>query len=140
MGQVITKMENVPINEGEERLSPVRISIIIPVFNSSGDLSKCLGALLASPPAGAETIVVDDGSTDDPSTVSRNMGARLLRMSRNSGPAAARNYGTRHAQGEILFFVDADVVAPPRIIDQVLDVFEKNPDVAAVFGSYDANP
>jgi GT2 family glycosyltransferase len=59
---------------------------------------------------------------------------------RNSGPAAARNYGARHAGGDIVFFVDADVMVAPEALRRVEAVFREQPDLAAVFGSYDARP
>jgi GT2 family glycosyltransferase len=68
------------------------------------------------------------------------MGAHLLRLATNAGPAAARNYGARHARGGILFFVDADVLVMPEAVRHVAEVFEAHPDLAAVFGSYDARP
>jgi hypothetical protein len=68
------------------------------------------------------------------------MGAHLLRLATNAGPAAARNYGARHARGGILFFVDADVVVMPEAVRHVAEVFEAHPDLVAVFGSYDARP
>ena len=117
-----------------------RISIIIPVYNDTRGLSECLGVLQSRPLPGSEIIVVDDGSTDDPSLVADKMGARLLKMSQNSGPAAARNYGARQAQGEILFFVDADVVVQPEMVSHIVQFFEEHPDVVAVFGSYDTFP
>jgi cellulose synthase/poly-beta-1,6-N-acetylglucosamine synthase-like glycosyltransferase len=68
------------------------------------------------------------------------MGARVLRLPKNAGPAAARNHGAHHAQGDILFFVDADVVIGPGVVRYVLELFAERPDLAAVFGSYDAFP
>jgi cellulose synthase/poly-beta-1,6-N-acetylglucosamine synthase-like glycosyltransferase len=44
------------------------------------------------------------------------------------------------AKGEILFFVDADVAVPPDAVGQMSAVFQQNPDLAAVFGSYDDRP
>jgi GT2 family glycosyltransferase len=68
------------------------------------------------------------------------MGLQPLRLEKNSGPAAARTYGARHASGEILFFVDADVVITPGLLTRVVPIFEERPEIAAVFGSYDAFP
>jgi glycosyltransferase involved in cell wall biosynthesis len=68
------------------------------------------------------------------------MGVRVLRLAKNSGPSAARNFGVRHARGDILFFVDADVVVMPGAVSHVVKTFNEQPDVDAVFGSYDARP
>ena len=83
---------------------------------------------------------MDDGSTDDIVSVAMPMGVRLLHLAKNSGPSAARNHGARQARGDILFFVDADMVVAPGAVSRVLTVFAENPDLAAVFGSYDLEP
>jgi GT2 family glycosyltransferase len=116
------------------------ISIIVPVYNNSRDLRECLSVLIASSFPDSEIIVVDDASTDDTASVAAEMGARVLRLETNSGPATARNYGASHAQGDILLFVDADVVVAPGVLSRVAKAFEEQPDLAAIFGSYDARP
>jgi GT2 family glycosyltransferase len=83
---------------------------------------------------------VDDASTDGSSDVAAQMGVRVLQLAKNLGPSAARNYGVRHALGDILFFVDADIVVMPGAVSRVAKVFKEHPDVAAVFGSYDDCP
>lgn len=119
----------------------VNISVVVPVFNSPAELSKCLDALSAASQVGVEIIVVDDCSTDGTSIVAAaHTEARIVRMERNSGPAAARNRGAREARGSIILFVDADVVVALDTIDRVARTFAQHPDVAAVFGSYDAHP
>jgi GT2 family glycosyltransferase len=120
--------------------NPMRISIIVPVYNNSRDLRECLSVLIASSRPDAEIIVVDDASTDDTPTVAAQMGVRVLRLAQNMGPSAARNYGARHAQGDILMFVDADVVVAPGAVSRIVKVLEDRPELAAVFGSYDAQP
>ena len=97
-------------------VDPVLISIIVPVYNNPSDLRECLSALIASSCPRSEMIVVDDGSTDDTPSVATEMGVAVLRLAKNSGPSAARNYGVRHARGEIIFFVDADVVVMPGAV------------------------
>src|SRR3972149_1770904 len=116
------------------------ISIIVPVYNNSQDLLECLSALRASSYPNSEIIVVDDASTDGTHLIATRTGVRVLRLTENSGPAPARNHGVRHAKGNILIFVDADVVVSPGVISRMVKVFEEHPDVAAVFGSYDASP
>src|SRR4029453_3342626 len=84
-------------------------------------------------------IVGDDAPTQDIASVA-GPGIRLLRLTKNAGPGAARNYGARHARGDVLLFVDADVVVATGTIKRVARLFAEHPDVAAVFGSYDARP
>jgi len=120
--------------------NPIEISVIVPVYNNPRDLEECLSALIASSVRGSEIIVVDDGSTDDSPKVASEMGVCVLRLTKNSGQSAARNYGARQAQGGVLFFVDSDVVVMPGAINRVLTALKERPDVAAVFGSYDARP
>jgi GT2 family glycosyltransferase len=118
----------------------IQVSVIVPVHNRPQELRECLSALVASSVCDTEIIVVDDASTDATASVAEGAGVKLMRLPKNSGPAAARNYGARHAQGDILFFVDADVVLAPGALDRVKRVFAEQPNLAAVFGSYDAKP
>jgi glycosyltransferase involved in cell wall biosynthesis len=118
----------------------MRIAVIVPVYNNARDLSECLVALKSASCNSSEILVVDDASTDETCLMATYMGVRVLSLARNSGPAAARNYGARHAQSDILFFVDADVAVAPETLTRVGKMFEEQPDLAAVFGSYDARP
>ena len=71
----------------------MRTSIIIPVYNNTRDLPECLSAVKASAKnLDTEIIVVDDASTDETPSVAASMGVQVLRLGRNSGPAAARNF------------------------------------------------
>jgi GT2 family glycosyltransferase len=117
-----------------------QVSVVVPAYNAGGYLHACLDAILASPVDRLELIVVDDCSTDDTVEVARGRGAKVLRMARNGGPGAARNRGVDEARGEIVVFVDADVVVGPRALPGILRVLEEEPDVTAVFGSYDDEP
>jgi glycosyltransferase involved in cell wall biosynthesis len=116
------------------------LSIIIPALNSSVYLPECLSALKDSCPAQSEIIVVDDASGDDSVSIASQMGVRVLQLFQNSGPAAARNHGAHHAHGDVLFFVDADVVVAEDATAKVLRQFDQQPELAALFGSYDARP
>jgi GT2 family glycosyltransferase len=120
--------------------NPVAISIIVPVYNNPHDLRECVGAIAASSFPNKEILVVDDASTDETPSMVKKLGIRLLRLLKNSGVAAARNCGARYARGEILFFVDSDVVIHPDAIERVINTFRQNPTLSAVFGSYDAQP
>lgn len=121
--------------------SDLSVSIIIPVYNGGENFRRCLQSLAACidhPPK--ETIVVADGDTDGSWRIAEEQGLKVLRLPTSGGPARARNIGARSAEGDILFFVDADVTIPPDAIHQVAAGFQNDQDVAAVFGSYDDEP
>jgi glycosyltransferase involved in cell wall biosynthesis len=134
MGATLPKLS---INERNRAIS---ISVIVPVRNGGSALPQCLEALANSAYRDFEVIVVDDCSSDDTPTIAERMGARCIRTPRNIGPAGARNLGSRHALGEILAFVDADVVLPPEGLALIAENFASNPELTAVFGSYDDQP
>lgn len=116
------------------------ISVIVPVHNGGEYLSQCLDALLASSYQSYEIIVVDDASTDDSAEISRKKGAFVFQLPHQSGPATARNFGAAKARGDTLLFVDSDVLVQRDTIARVASDFMNNPDISAVFGSYDDSP
>lgn len=117
------------------------VSVIVPVFNGGNFLHQCLDALFSSDYTDFEVIVVDDGSTDDSAKISREKGATVIATARRqSGPAAARNLAAKQAKGEILLFIDADVVVKADTISKAVKRFADNPEYSALFGSYDDSP
>lgn len=116
------------------------LSIVVPVHNGGRQLASCLQALQASSYHDFEVLVVDDCSTDGSPAVIRSHGARYLRTPGRLGPAGARNLGAKAAQGNILVFVDADVQVPPGALAIMAEDFERDPQLQAVFGSYDQEP
>jgi len=118
----------------------LEVSIIIPVHNGGASFRRCLASLAEAAPAPAEIIVVADGDTDGSAQFAEKFAVKILRTSVAAGPARARNLGARAAQGDILFFVDADVVVPPDAIAQIAEIFHRAPELAALIGSYDDMP
>lgn len=116
------------------------ISVIIPVYNGGPNFRKCLMSVKALLPSPLEVIVVGDGDTDGSSQLAHEFDVNVLRFSSPGGPARARNFGASRAKGEIVFFVDADVTLPSDAIGRVAKVFQHEPDLAALFGSYDDDP
>jgi glycosyltransferase involved in cell wall biosynthesis len=115
------------------------VTVIVPAYNASATLPLCLKALLEEPDQNKEIIVVDDCSTDATPEIARSIGVRVVQTSKRGGPAAARNLGAEKATGEILFFVDADVVIHKGSISLVQEILQED-QLAAVFGSYDDEP
>lgn len=88
---------------------PPLISVIIPTFNRAAFLPEALASVQAQNIAPLQVIVVDDGSTDDTAEVMRGLNASFEYIYQpNRGPAAARNTGLCHAQGEWIAFLDSD--------------------------------
>src|SRR5882762_2312582 len=86
------------------------ISFIVPAYNEETELPATLAAIRAATSGLSqpfEIIVVDDASTDATPEIAEQAGARVVSIHRRQ-IAAARNAGARAAQGEYLFFVDAD--------------------------------
>ena len=84
--------------------------------------------------------MVADGDTDGSWRLAEEYGTRVVRISTPGGPARARNLGAEQAEGDILFFVDADVTVPQDAVSQVIRAFQEAPELSAIFGSYDDTP
>jgi glycosyltransferase involved in cell wall biosynthesis len=119
---------------------PIRLSVIVPAHNCPQQLARCLRALEQSQEKSFQLIVVDDASTDQTAAEAEALGALVIRLKSQSGPAAARNAGAVKSLGEFLLFIDADVLVRPDTISTVLKEFEQSPETAAIFGSYDTTP
>ncbi len=94
------------------------LSFVVPAHNEELELPGSLSALRVAADASGESyelIVVDDASSDATAEIARGFGARVVAIERRQ-IAAARNAGARVAQGEVLFFVDADTrIAPGHV-------------------------
>jgi glycosyltransferase involved in cell wall biosynthesis len=145
----MNQTDSLPVNESRLLLKSIvseathmpTISVIVPVYNASTTLRSCLEAVLASDFSSYECIVVNDGSTDGSETIAREFPIQVLELSKGPfGPAYARNRGAEVARGKILFFADADVMLNPVVLRRVAAIFQEQPDLTAVFGSYDVQP
>lgn len=118
-----------------------KVSVVMPVFDAENFLHMSLPPLIAMKNAGEilEVIVVDDGSSDRSAKIAVETGTMLICTGKRKGVAAARNLGVKHATGDIIWFVDADVVVHKDAALIIKSSFS-DPVISAVFGSYDVNP
>jgi GT2 family glycosyltransferase len=122
-------------------VSELRVSVVIPVFNGGPELQDCLDAIMASSYPVHECILVDDASTDgETGRVAERHDATVIYLKEQLGPANARNIGVQKASGDLIFFVDADVVVHTNTLAVAARVLQNEPETAAVFGSYDNEP
>lgn len=95
----------------------MRLSLVVPATDDPPTLERCLAAVRAAAEPPEETIVV----RDPPRT----------------GPAAARNAGSEQATGDVLVFVDADVLVHHDAFLRIRRAFAERPELVGLFGSYD---
>jgi len=117
-----------------KKTSTPTISIIIPNYNDAETLPACLQAACASSYAAVEIIVVDDGSTDNSAEVIKEYPVTLIEHPHNKGQGAARNTGSREAQGEVLIFIDSDICIKKDTVDHIAKLFQKQNTTHAVVG------
>jgi len=98
----------------------LRLSAVVPATNAPPTLERCLGAIRAAEAPPEEVVVVREPAL--------------------AGPAEARNLGAAAATGDVLVFVDADVVVHPDACRRIRAAFEADAGLTAVFGSYDDAP
>jgi glycosyltransferase involved in cell wall biosynthesis len=90
------------------------ISVVVPTYNRAAVLDRCLEALARE--SADEVIVVDDGSTDDtPAVLARHDWVRSVHRE-NGGRSAAKNTGVGQARGDVVLFLDDDVIATPGLV------------------------
>lgn len=109
----------------------LRVSVIIPCHNEQKHIGECLDSLLNQTMTAAdyELIVVDDGSTDRTveivqGYVAKNNQCMKFFQQNHAGPALARNFGSRQAQGRILSFLDADMLFAPDFLEKLVAPIE----------------
>ena len=96
------------------------LTVVIPATDGRVTLERTLDAVRRASEPPEEVIVVDQPS--------------------HLGPAAARNVGSRQANGDVVVFVDADVEVHRDAFARIRSAFQNEPSLAAIFGSYDDDP
>ncbi|MBD2460064.1 glycosyltransferase [Oscillatoria sp. FACHB-1407] len=115
------------------------ISVIIPTYRREQILRETLENVLQQDYPNYEVIVVDQTQTHEPETenylneLAAAQKIRLFKVTWASLPGA-RNYAVRRSQGEILLFLDDDVLLPPRFLAAHAKNFVERPEVGAVAG------
>jgi GT2 family glycosyltransferase len=97
-----------------------RIGVIVPATDGPSTLARCVEAIRQSSDPPEELIVVTEPA--------------------GAGPAGARNAGAERATGDILIFVDADIIVHPDALGRIRATFAGDPSLNALFGSYDDEP
>lgn len=107
-----------------------KISIIVPVYNTSDYLADCLDSIAAQTFKDFEVLMVNDGSTDNSATICDKYQIidnrfRLIQQS-NSGISAARNKGIDEAKGEYIAFIDSDDIVRNNYLSELICNMDEN--------------
>lgn len=107
----------------KHNLSETTLSVVIPVLNEADHIADLLIALAQQTRLPDEIIVADAGSTDDTPEIAKQHGAKIV-----SGglPAVGRNKGAATATGDVILFLDADVLPAPQFVEAILGEFMKH--------------
>lgn len=103
----------------------ILVSVIIPIYNAASYLAKCLDSVLSQTLTNIEIICIDDASTDACSKilaeyVAENKNITIITNKQNSGSSFSRNIGMKYANGEFIFFLDADDFLADNISLEIL--------------------
>ncbi len=112
----------------------LKISIIIPVKDHTGFLTKLLTTIREHAPSQVnyEIIVVDDGSRENLDPLVTEYQVLYHREETSKGPAHARNVGAEMASAPLFFFLDADLEYPQGLMEHALSLLQQEPELAAI--------
>ena len=106
------------------------ISVIVPVYNASSTIGRCVDSILAQSFASIECILVDDGSSDESGRIcdeyAKLDGRIRVFHKRNGGMCSARNVGLDMAGSEWVFFCDADDYLPNDALEYLYENTDKS--------------
>jgi len=106
------------------------LSIIIPTLNEEEYLPELLRSIKRQKFEDCEIIVADADSTDGTKEIAQKFGTKVIK---GGLPAQGRNRGAKTARGDLLLFLDADVILPENFLEKAISEFEKRKlDVASV--------
>lgn len=105
------------------------VSIIMPAYNSSATLGESIQSVVSQTFGDWELLVIDDCSQENLYSIVESFNdsrIHFIRLSRNSGVAAARNRGIQEAKGRYIAFLDSDDLWHPEKLEKQLHFMEKN--------------
>lgn len=110
---------------------PLRISIIVPVYNVENYLAKCLGSLVNQTHQNVEILVINDGSRDNSGEIIKSFEDKypdkIKAFSKdNGGLSDARNFGIDRATGDYIGFVDSDDYVTETMFEEMLHLAQKH--------------
>ena len=116
------------------------ISVIIPIYNASSYLKRCLDSLLNQTYKSFEAILIDDGSTDNSLDICKKYAQIDKRIkiicSTNGGPSRARNIGLEQVKTPWVTFIDSDDFVTPFYLENFIKYNESDYETQVIQGYY----
>lgn len=115
------------------------ITVIIPTYNASATIVRVLDAFYRQKGIKKdefEVLVVDDCSTDNTVSLVKKYPLRFEVLNKNSGSAMARNRGVKEAKGDLIVFVDSDVILKDDVLAKIRKKFADYPSIGGLTGIY----
>jgi glycosyltransferase involved in cell wall biosynthesis len=114
-------------------------SIVVPCYNAEKEIRDCINHIFKSSFQNFEIICVDDCSTDRTAQVINSYNkVEFVRLTKNSGAAVARNEGAKRAKGNIILFIDSDILVKEDTLEKLnKDIIDKKGDVIVCVYSKD---
>ena len=111
-------------------------TVAVVTYNSAQDVERCLAAIYAQLPAGAEVVVVDNNSADGTAELVRERfpQAHLIANPRNTGFGSANNQAIRASNGEYVVLVNPDCELAPGALDGLVRFMARHPRAAVAGG------
>jgi glycosyltransferase involved in cell wall biosynthesis len=104
----------------------LKASIIIPVHNSEQTIALCLEGLRELPRSSCEIIIVNDASIDQTISIAKKYDVKIIHNEIQKGASFSRNIGTKHAQSDLLIFIDSDIETSAATILATIDFMQTN--------------
>jgi glycosyltransferase involved in cell wall biosynthesis len=115
-------------------MKKIKLSVVVPCFNSEKTLDQCLYAIRRSVYKNYELIVVDDGSTDISNEICIKHKAKMVMFAKNRGKVQARKEGRKVSKGKIVVNIDSDIVIRPDTLSNIAKYFSLHPKIGGITG------
>ena len=132
----------------EKHKNDVKVSLVVPVYNVSAYIERCINSVLNQTYHNIECIIVDDCTPDDSiekakklvSTYKGDIRFKFVAHEKNRGLSAGRNTGTEHSTGDYIYYLDSDDEITSNCIELMVEKVRMNPEVEMVQGLVDSKP
>ncbi|ALO47937.1 glycosyltransferase family 2 protein [Hoylesella enoeca] len=109
-----------------EKNTPIKISIIVPVYNAGSTIKRCIDSILHQTFSDFEVLLIDDGSNDNSGLLCNSYAKKDNRIhayhKQNGGVSSARQWGIEHSQGDYTIHVDPDDWIEPLMLERLYQI------------------